>query len=305
MDFGAHMSIAGGFGKALERGVRAGCDVIQIFTKNNNQWKAKDIGPDAAEAFTAAQARNTVRCVAAHTSYLINCASPQKELYERSKEALREEVQRADVLNIPLLVFHPGAHRGSGAGRGIRKIARCVNDVIDANPESGVTLLLETTAGQGSSVGHTFEELAEILSMVRTPSRTAVCLDTCHVFAAGYDFRTAAGYDKMMNDFDKRIGLEYLRLFHLNDSKRECGSRIDRHEHIGRGQIGTSGFRNLLSDSRFFDVPKILETPKGNDLTEDTQNLRVLRRLIPEAGLKRGGQRSCKNATPAAKKFRK
>lgn len=277
---GAHMSIAGGFDKAIEHGVRAGCQVVQIFTKNSNQWNSKAISPDDSARFHLKQEETNVYCVASHTSYLINCASPDHELYEKSENALFEEVKRAEMLEIPLVVLHPGAHMGSGVEAGIERISECLNRVLFLTKESSVKIALETTAGQGSSIGSSFSDLAQIIAGVMARDRVVVCFDTCHVFAAGYDLRDKKKYTQIMRDFDAAIGIQKLKLFHLNDSKKECGERIDRHEHIGQGCIGIEGFRHILSDARFKDVPMILETPKGKECAEDKENLKILRSLI-------------------------
>jgi len=278
--FGAHMSIAGGLEKAFDRGQKANCDVIQIFTKNGNQWHAKPITSESVELFKVHQAETAVRCVAAHTSYLINCASPKPDLFGKSQDALLEELQRADMLDIPYLVLHPGAHTGSGRDKGVRAIVRALNEVISATKKSRVRIALETTAGQGSSIGCAFQDLADIMAKVSVPERIVVCFDTCHVFAAGYDFRNRKSYDKTIKEFDTIIGTERIALFHINDSKKECGSRVDRHEHIGKGCIGKDGFRCIVQDVLFRDVPMILETPKGDDLKEDIQNLKLLRSFV-------------------------
>jgi deoxyribonuclease-4 len=279
MLFGAHMSIAGGFEQAIFRGAAAKCDVVQIFTKNNNRWQAKKIQPAEIENFKKAQKETGVRCIAAHTAYLINCASPDNMLYSKSVEALIVEAQRAEQLEIPMLVLHPGAHIGSGLKQGAARIVQAIRTVLKRTKGYNVRIILETTSGQGSSIGHSFEELALILRNIKDRKRIGICFDTCHAFAAGYDLRDKKTYRQIFTEFDTIIGIEYLKMFHINDSKKGLGSHIDRHAHIGKGFIGKAGFQNLVTDRRFSAIPMILETPKGNDLKEDKQNLKILREL--------------------------
>ena len=278
--FGAHMSIAGGFDKALERGIKIDCRTIQIFTKNNNQWKAKEITDKDLHRFLDLFNKSGISPVIAHDSYLINLASPEPELHQKSMESFFQEMERCNKLRIPYLVFHPGAHRGSGEKAALKKIAQSLNLLLKKGKELKVSLLLETTAGQGTSLGYKFEHFAEIIKMVRRKKSIGVCVDTCHIFAAGYDITTQKGYKKTFETFNKLIGLDKLKVFHLNDSKKKFGSRVDRHEHIGKGFLGLNPFRFLVNDKRFKNVPKILETPKGPDLKEDVDNLKVLKKLI-------------------------
>lgn len=282
------MSIAGGIAQALRRGKKIGCDVIQLFTKNANQWRAKPLDPDAIEAFHQARDETGINPIAAHDSYLINLASPDEGLYKRSQEALREEIQRAEVLGIPYLVMHPGSHRGSGEEEGLYRIARAINllyyrgqDMPDMDIH--VQILLETTAGQGNTLGSRFEHFAQVIEMVEEDGRVGICLDTCHCFAAGYDISTAEGYEATIGALDRIIGLDRLKLIHLNDSKGAVGARVDRHEQIGQGHLGIEPFRLLLKDNRLADLPFILETPKGKDPAGedwDIVNLRLLRGLL-------------------------
>ena len=282
------MSIAGGVAQALRRGKKIGCDVIQLFTKNANQWRAKPLDPDAVEAFHQARNETGITPIAAHDSYLINLASPDEELYKRSQEALWEEMQRAEVLGIPYLVMHPGSHRGSGEQEGLYRIARGINllhyrrqDIPDM--DITVQILLETTAGQGNTLGCRFEHFTRIIEMVEEDERVGVCLDTCHCFAAGYDISTAEGYEATIGALDRIVGLDRLKLIHLNDSKGAVGTRVDRHEQIGQGYLGIKPFRLLLQDNRLADIPLILETPKGKDPAGedwDVVNLRLLRELL-------------------------
>jgi deoxyribonuclease IV len=277
---GAHMSVAGGHALAIERATAYSMTACQIFTKNANQWNAKPIAPDAAETFRAQVAASEIGFVVAHDSYLINLASPNDELRGRSIAAFGDELQRCAQLGVPWLVTHPGAHMGSGVDEGIGRIASALNRLFDELPELDVTVLLETTAGQGTSLGRSFEELAMILALVEDQTRVGVCLDTCHVFAAGYDIREPGVYAATMQEFDDVIGLHRLRAFHLNDSKKGLGARVDRHAHIGDGELGTEAFRLLLNDERFAGHPGILETPKGDDGEEDRRNLATLGALV-------------------------
>jgi deoxyribonuclease-4 len=276
---GAHMSIAGGHALAIDRATTFEMTACQIFTKNANQWSAKPIAPEAAEAFRARLAESDVAAVVAHDSYLINLASPDDALWERSRAAFGDELTRSDQLGVPWLVTHPGAHMGSGVEDGVRRVAEALNRLFDELPDVDVTVLLETTAGQGSTLGRTFEELAGILDLIEDQARVAVCFDTCHVFAAGYDIRDADSYAATMRAFDDVIGLKRLRVFHLNDSKKGLGSHADRHTHVGEGELGTEAFRLLLNDERFADRPGILETPKDDDEEGDRRNMATLRGL--------------------------
>lgn len=280
MWFGAHMSIAGGVDKAIDRAETAGCDTVQIFTKNNNQWKARPIAPESAERFTERIEEVGIREVVAHNSYLINMASAKDDLWEKSVDAMRIELERCEFLGVPYLVSHPGSHVGAGEEFGIQRIADALNRLHNDLPGYRVMTLLEITAGQGSALGYRFEQLAEIRARVTEPERVGFCFDTCHAFAAGYELRTPEGYAETMAAFDEILGLENLKVFHLNDSKRELGSRVDRHDHIGDGFIGLEGFRHLVNDPRFADHAGILETPKSEDLHEDVENLRRLRELV-------------------------
>ena len=274
---GAHMSIAGGIHNAFSHGERAGCRTLQIFLKNANQWKGRWLTEEDRSLYIEAQKRSSIGPVMAHNSYLINLASPDPFLYERSLEAFMEEMGRANFLGVPHVVLHPGAHMGAGENQGIARVAAAINRAVTQVPPP-VVILLENTAGLGTCLGHRFEQAA-ILDRVRHPERIGVCLDTCHLFAAGYDIRSEAGYRKTILEFDRLLGVERIRAFHVNDCKRELGARVDRHAHIGKGFIGLEAFRCLVNDRRFARVPKILETPKGKDLREDLINLAVLRSL--------------------------
>jgi len=278
---GAHFSIAKGVHRSITEAVSYGCNTLQMFTKNANTWKEKEISEPEIERFQRAIAESGVTGITSHTSYLINLASPDPKKHGMSCEALKRELCRSASLSIPFVVLHPGAHMGMGEKEGIAKIATSINRIFSQTPDLNVRLLLETTAGQGSSIGHTFEQLAAILQGVEQRDRLGVCLDTCHIFAAGYDMRSRTSYRKTIKRFDDVIGLQRLYVIHLNDSKKGLGSRVDRHEHIGEGQIGREGFRALMNDRRFFNIPKIIETQKeGNEIDWDRVNLDMLRGLM-------------------------
>lgn len=296
MKFGAHESIAGGVFRAIERGQTATCDTIQMFNKSNAQWKAKVLTPDEIEKYFALIEETGIMVACSHSSYLINIASPDKTLNKKSMLALQEEVERCNVLKIPNLVFHPGAHVGSGEEAGIKKIAANINKILGAVKANEVTLCLETTAGQGTTIGHTFEQLAAIIALVEDKDHVGICMDSCHVFAAGYPLSDPKEFRRTIKQFDDVIGLDRLKVMHLNDSKKEFNSRRDRHEHIGKGFIGIEGFRNIVNHPKLKKVPMILETPKGDDLTEDIENLKILRSLV-----KRGAKTS-KSAGAAKRK---
>ncbi|MGQ9517908.1 MAG: deoxyribonuclease IV [Anaerolineae bacterium] len=276
---GAHMSIAGGVDKAIERGAGIGCETIQIFTKNTNQWRARPLDAGEVQRFHALQPQYHIFPVVGHAAYLINLASPDDALWERSLEAFIEELQRAEQLGLPGLVVHPGAHMGAGEEAGLRRIAEAVSRALQQVP-GRVEIWLETTAGQGTVLGGSFAHLQRILEHVTRPARIGFCLDTAHVAAAGYEIRHRAGYEAMWAEWDTLLGVDRVRIFHLNDLARPVGARIDRHAHIGQGVLGLEPFRMLLNDPRFTDRPMVLETPKGKDLKEDVENLRVLRSLF-------------------------
>ncbi len=275
---GAHVSIAGGMHLAFERGARLQCRAIQIFLKNSNQWKTKLLTEQDRVLFREARENSAIKAVLAHSSYLINLGSPDRDLYRKSLNAFVEEMKRANSLGIRYLVLHPGAHRGTGIKAGVARVARALTQALDL-VEPPVKILLENTAGQGSCIGYRFEHLAAILE--RIPDRAGVCLDTCHLFAAGYDIRTSEGYAETFGECDRLIGLGRISAFHINDSKTELGRRVDRHFHIGQGFIGLDAFRFLLNDERFISIPKILETPKGPGIEQDLMNLATLKSLIP------------------------
>jgi len=277
---GAHMSISGGHHLAFARGEDVGCTAMQIFTKNANQWHAKPIANEQAELFRKARKESSIGPVIAHDTYLINLAAPDDEKWGKSKAAFLDEMERCALLGVDLLVMHPGAHLGQGVDAGVERICTAFREIFSEAPES-VTVLLENTAGQGSYLGDRFEHLVTIMEEVPT-GRFGVCFDTCHAFSAGYDLSTPEGYDTVMSEFDRTVGLSAIRVFHVNDSKKVCGSRVDRHEHIGRGTIGLEGFSLLMRDQRFASVPKILETPAGDEGEMDRVNIALLRELAGE-----------------------
>jgi deoxyribonuclease-4 len=254
----------------------------QIFTKNNNQWRAKAITDEEARQFRSRVDETNIQLPLSHTSYLLNLASPDKVLWQKSVDAFCVELQRAEQLGIGAVVIHPGAHMLATEDEGIANIIQALNDVLRNCSQLKCQILLETTAGQGSSIGHRFEQLAAILAGVSVPSRVNICFDTCHVFAAGYPLGTRREYNSTMRQFDQVIGLDRIKAFHLNDSKKPLGSRVDRHEHIGRGHLGSDPFRHILNDRKFRGVPMCLETPKGSEGDEDLDaiNLRTLQSLI-------------------------
>ncbi|SNB46765.1 deoxyribonuclease IV [Geobacter sp. DSM 9736] len=277
---GAHMSIAGGIYNAPERGTAVGCGVIQIFTQNTSRWQGKAVSDADAALFREKWRQSGLLDVASHDIYLINLASPPGELRDKSLSAFMEEMRRCARLGIGKIIMHPGAHQGDGEAAGIRRICEAFDLLIESVPEYAGAILLETTAGQGSSIGHTFEQLQSIISGSAYPDRFGVCVDTCHIFAAGYDIGTEDGYHRTFEEFDRIIGLSRLQAFHLNDTKKGLSSRVDRHEHIGKGALGLTPFRLLMNDQRFATVPKFLETPKGDNDEMDVINLKTLRDLI-------------------------
>ena len=274
------MSIGGGVHMAIERACSIECTAIQIFVKNNMQWFARPLTGDEITAFLKHQQRNQLQSVFAHANYLINLAARNPQFHFNSMRALGEELIRADQLRLPFLVVHPGAHLGAGEEAGLNTIVASIDQILAAIPKVKTRIALETTAGQGSCLGDKFEHLAAIIENVREPERLCVCLDTAHVFEAGYDIGSEATAKKTFREFDRVIGLDRLAALHLNDSKTALGSRVDRHEHIGKGKIGLDAFRFIMRDRRFRKVPKVLETPKGKDLAEDVANLKTLRGLL-------------------------
>lgn len=292
---GSHLSIAGGYYKAVEAAAALKMDCVQIFTKNNNQWRGKPLSAEDIALFREAIERTGIRMPCGHDSYLINLASPVESLWKQSLEAFVVEIERADALGLVGLVMHPGCYVDSSEEEGIARIVRAIDEALDRTPNAAVQIWLESTAGQGSSLGHRFEHLRAILDGVKESRRLGVCLDSCHVFAAGYPLSEPADYRSTLDQFDAVVGLDWVRAFHLNDSKRELGSRVDRHEHIGKGRLGREAFRNILTDPRFADLPMYLETPKGteNGRSLDAMNLATLRRLMkPQAAASKTGSRT-------------
>ncbi|MCZ6621445.1 MAG: deoxyribonuclease IV, partial [Deltaproteobacteria bacterium] len=260
---GAHMSISGGVDKAILEGGKANCDVIQIFTKSSRQWNAQPLSRDEIQQFAHNQKETGITTVIAHDSYLLNFGSPDKNLRRKSVAAFIDEMERCEVLSIPFLIAHPGAHTGAGEQQGIDNIAHSLDEIHKACPGYRVQVTLEITAGQGTTLGFRFDQIRSIIDSAKESERVRVCFDTQHAFAAGYDIRTKEGYERTFTEFEEKIGLKLLAAFHLNDSKKEFHSRVDRHEHIGKGHIGIEAFRLLMNDQRFWGLPMCLETPKG------------------------------------------
>ncbi|MEP7078597.1 MAG: deoxyribonuclease IV [Chthoniobacterales bacterium] len=298
---GAHMSIGGGVHVAIERSCSIQGNAMQIFVKNNMQWFARPFEKKEIAAFLNHAQRTELKAVFAHANYLINLAATNPQFHANSIRALSEELTRADQLELPFLVLHPGAHLGAGDEAGLKKIASTIDEVFRGIPRVKTKIALETTAGQGTCLGHTFEQLAWLIASVREPERLCVCLDTAHVFAAGHDIGSEAGTRRMFREFDHTIGLNRLAALHLNDSKTARGSRVDRHEHIGKGQIGLEAFRFIMRDRRFRQIPKVLETPKGKELLEDVENMKTLHELAAE----KSKQTKYEKATDRARDGRK
>jgi len=267
---GAHESIAGGVEKALARAQEVGCETLQIFVKSPNRWSSKPLAEKNILAFKEAVEETGIWPVFAHSLYLVNLATPDEALWQKSLTALIDDLERSEQLGLPGLVLHPGSHRGAGEEAGIARIIAALDDIHSRLPGYQVQIWLETTAGQGDHLGYRFEQLRLMIDGVREPERLGVCFDTAHVFAAGYELRSREGYEATWAGFEAALGLDRLRAVHLNDSQKDLGSRIDRHEHIGQG----------LNDPRFTHLPMILETPKGPDLDQDRENLAVLRSLL-------------------------
>ncbi len=278
---GAHMSIAGGMDQAPLRGREAECDTIQVFTKSNRQWRARPLSDAEVAGFRRNLRVTGIRPVVAHASYLLNLAAPTAAIWKQSVAAFAEELTRADQLGIPYLVVHPGAHAGAGERDGVARVAEALNLVQAALPDLKARVLLEHTAGQGSGLGHRFEQLAAILAQVDRRKRVGICLDTCHLFAAGYDIRTASGYRETLRAVESSVGLRRVRAIHMNDSRQDLGSRVDRHEHIGKGRLGLAAFGWFVNDPRLRRIPMIVETPDAGDrLADDRRNVQQLRSLI-------------------------
>jgi deoxyribonuclease-4 len=276
---GAHMSIAGGLFNAFAEGEHKGCDTIQIFVKSSNQWKAKPISDEELAKYHEEQKRTNITPVIAHDSYLINLGSHDTELLEKSRQGFLIEMQRCEKLSIPYLVTHPGSHLGTGEEAGIDRIGESMAWLFARTEGFKVKIALEITAGQGSNLGYNFEQLAKMIEKSGMPERSMVCFDTCHAYAAGYDISCEIGYEQTWQAFERIIGMDKLAAIHLNDSKKGLNSRVDRHEQIGKGTLGHKVFELIMRDSRFSNIPKILETPKGNSDEMDEINLNLLRKL--------------------------
>ncbi|MBL0331488.1 MAG: deoxyribonuclease IV [Chlorobiota bacterium] len=276
---GAHTSIAGGLHLAIENSRIFNGTALQIFSKNNNQWQGKVITHEMIDLWNEALSKSPIREIAIHDSYLINLCSPDDSTLEKSKEAFLDEHLRAEMLGIRLLNFHPGAAVTRSLAESISLVAENINIIHDKTKNQRTISVIELTAGQGTTLGSKFEEVAEIINLIEDKNRVGVCIDTCHIFAAGYDIRTKLSYEKTIEEFDKIIGLNNLKLIHLNDSKQGLGSRKDRHEHIGKGNIGIDGFKFIMQDNRLIDVPMVIETPKEKELLEDIDNIKLLRSL--------------------------
>ena len=274
---GAHISTQGGLHTVFERAAAIKATALAMFAKNSNQWKGKTLTDEAIAEFN--EARN-VGPIVTHASYLINLATTNPEFHTKSIAGMIDELDRAERLGIHAVVLHPGAHLGAGPDKGLDQIARSLDQVHAAIPNHRVVTLLETAAGQGSCLGCTFEELGQVIALVDDKRRVGICIDTCHVFAAGYDIRTRAGYESMIEEVEQHVGVDNVGAFHINDSKRELASRVDRHEHIGKGELGLDAFSFVLNDPRFARIPKMIETPKTVDTVSDRRNLRLLRSLL-------------------------
>lgn len=274
LQFGAHMSIAGGVSQALDRAASIGSNAVQIFTKNNRQWSGPPVDTVDVARWSEQMPALGITYAVSHASYLINLASPNADLWEKSRRAHQDEIERAHRYGVAHVVLHPGAHVSSGAEAGIARIAAALNQIHAATPACGNTFtLLELMAGQGTTIGRSFGELRQIIELVEDKSRVGVCADTCHAFAAGYDLSTAEGYEAMMAEIEREIGLATIKCWHINDSKGKLASHVDRHEHIGQGEIGMEGFRRLINDPRWDGIGMLLETPKEDDLKDDVENL--------------------------------
>jgi deoxyribonuclease-4 len=283
---GAHISIAGGLEKSVERAQQVGCTCMQIFTKSNKQWSAKPILTEEATLFIKTLANSNLESVIAHASYLINLGSSDVTLNKKSIDSLILEVNRCHELGIKYLVLHPGAAINSSEQDCLERIADNLTSILEQTPSS-CTILLENTAGQGSAVCYTLDQLAIVREKAKYKNRIGFCIDTCHAFVAGYDLRTSHGYENFWQEFDNILGIQYLKAIHVNDSKKGLGSYVDRHEHIGKGTLGLEPFRLLMNDERFFDIPKIIETPKDNPIEDDMRNIETLKSLLSATTIKK------------------
>jgi len=279
---GAHMSIAGGYFHAPLAAADLGMDCVQLFTKNNNQWVGKPLADDEIREFRQTVHERKLTHPCAHDSYLINLASPDPALWRKSLDAFVVELERAEALGLEGVVMHPGSHLAATVDEGLARVVEALNQAHRATRGFAVQTWLETTAGQGTNLGHRFEHLQTLLTGLHEPERAGVCVDTCHIFAAGYPLIEREDYEATLDEFDRLIGVKQIRAFHLNDSVKDLGSRVDRHAAIGRGCLGLEPFRHLLNDPRFQNIPMYLETPKGEEEGEllDAINLRTLRSLV-------------------------
>lgn len=280
---GAHMSIAGGVSQALDRAASIGSNAVQVFTKNNRQWAGPPIDPKDVARWEATLPACGIEYAVSHASYLINLASPNPDIWERSVRAHADELHRAHAYGIPHVVLHPGSHTGSGEEAGLAQIVAALNRIhAETSRCSGTLTLLELMAGQGKCLGASFSQLRRVIDQVGDPDRVAVCADTCHAYAAGYDIGTEHGYEAFMTEIEREVGLDKVKCWHFNDSKGALGSRIDRHTHIGEGRIGLQGFGRILNDPRWYGVAILLETPKEEDLADDVRNLARLCELVDD-----------------------
>ena len=277
---GAHMSIAGGLHKSIERAVSAGCGTLQIFTRSSNQWKGKPVSDADVAIFRKAFAESGLHEVISHDIYLINLAAAPGDTRDKSISAFAEEMATCARLGISKIVMHPGSHTTDSPEEGLNRVIQAFDSLFVDVPQYEGLILLETTAGQGTNLGRHFEELKIIIEGSKHPERFGICFDTCHTFAAGYDWTTPEGYNEVMEKFNLLLGISRLQCFHLNDSKKGLGSRVDRHEHIGQGMLGLEPFRCIMNDPRFTNIPKILETPKGDNDDMDRINMQLLRNLV-------------------------
>lgn len=277
---GAHVFVNGGVDSAIDGGESLGFTAIQLFTKNNNRWFQKDLTEKEITAFKEKKSKSNIKVVVSHDSYLINLCAKDPENLEKSRKSFLDELNRCEQLDIPFLNFHPGAHTGQGEEEGIKIIAESLNYAHEKTRGYKTKSMLEATAGQGTALGYKFEQLRKIIDLVDEKDRMTVCIDTCHIFAAGYNIKDPKEYKKAIKEFDDIIGLDRLQCIHMNDSKKDLGSRVDRHEHIGKGFIGKEGFTNIMNDKKLEKVPKVLETPKEKDQKEDLENIKVLLGLV-------------------------
>ncbi len=278
-ELGAHMSIAGGLHRALERGEALDCGAVQIFLKNQRQWGAKPMADEEVRAFQAARRQTGIRHVFAHASYLINLGGPDDAAWRQAVNALTDELERAEALDLSCVVIHPGSHLGAGVEAGLARVVAALDEATRRTPGYNVKIALENTSGAGHVIGRTFAELGALLERGARPERIGICIDTCHLFAAGYDVRGAPGYRQAIGECGAAVGFDRVLAFHLNDAKGPLGSTLDRHEHIGRGHLGRAPFKRFLTDRRFRRVPKVLETPKEPEPAADRRNLALLRSL--------------------------